>query len=394
MLRLLPLITVPQKSETQKKKHAMNTLLIFISGHGFGHASRMRQVLKALEGQPFKIIVVTPTDPWFLSNPFSERISYLPWQHDVGLIQSDSITTDIPKTLKALNVFEKNAPALLQKLSNFCKGFRISCVLSDISSFAFRFSKMLGVPGFFVGNFTWVDIYRDLCEEFPTFSPHIARIEEEYSYAQTAFQLPWYTALLPFESSKKKPISLIAPKPSSMSRENWESIIYNAAGSGCSFESNLNKRKIVLLSFGGFDLGNLPMDSIASLKNEYLFITTRTLGSQMPENLIPLNAMIPEYLGLIKHADVVMTKPGYGILADCLVEQKPIIHTERGRFAEYPVLRKFLDEQFPSTFLSKKDFLEGNWKEALNQALNIQKKFPKLPLNGTKEILRHVSSYF
>jgi hypothetical protein len=369
----------------KRKNEKMNAIVIFISGHGFGHASRMRQVLRALKEKqkehPFKIILVTPISSLFFSG-FLENTIHLPWQHDVGLLQTDSTTTEPLKTLKVLEIFEKKASVLLGKLLLFCKNYRISCVLSDISSFAFRFSKKMGVPGFFVGNFTWADIYRDLCQEYSNFSPHIARIEEEYRCAQSAFQLPWHTDLLPFESSK--PLSLIAPKPSSMSQKIWESITQHP------FEV---KRKIVLLSFGGFDVSTLPMDTIASLKKDYLFISTHPLGSHTPENLISLKLMIPEYLGLIKYADIVMTKPGYGILVDCLVEKKPVIHTERGRFAEYPILRKFLDEQFPSVFLSKTDFFQGHWKEALDQALQIPKKFPKLPLHGAEELIGHLSPY-
>ncbi len=349
----------------------------------------MRHVLRVLAGKqkehPFKIIAVTPVDPWFLTGHSQELTTLLPLKHDVGLIQSDSISTDLPATLKALDEFQKATPSLIQKITDHCKYEHVSCVLSDISSLAFPVAKALGAPGFFVGNFTWADIYRDLSPECPALVPHLTRIEEEYSLAHSAFQLPWNTPLLPFTPSKIKSIPLIAPKPSSMTRKDWESI------TGRPFET---KRKIVLLSFGGFDLQSLPMDTLASLKNDFLFLTTRTLGSHTPENLIPLNSSIPDYLGLIKHADLVMTKPGYGILADCLVEQKPVIHTERGRFAEYPVLRKFLDEQFPSVFLSKKDFLEGNWKDALKQALQIKKKFPSQALNGAEAVVRELELLF
>ena len=40
----------------------------------------------------------------------------------------------------------------------------------------------------------------------------------------------------------------------------------------------------------------------------------------------------------MRAADVVVTKPGYGIIAECLANDTAIVYTSRGEFAEYDVL--------------------------------------------------------
>ena len=44
------------------------------------------------------------------------------------------------------------------------------------------------------------------------------------------------------------------------------------------------------------------------------------------------------YEDLVRAADVVVTKPGYGIIAECLANDTALLYTDRGRFIEYDVL--------------------------------------------------------
>ncbi len=44
------------------------------------------------------------------------------------------------------------------------------------------------------------------------------------------------------------------------------------------------------------------------------------------------------YEDLVRAVDVVITKPGYGIIADCIANDAAMLYTSRGRFAEYEVM--------------------------------------------------------
>ena len=45
-----------------------------------------------------------------------------------------------------------------------------------------------------------------------------------------------------------------------------------------------------------------------------------------------------EYVDLVGAADVVVTKPGYGIVSDAIAAGTRMIYTDRGDFPEYPIL--------------------------------------------------------
>ena len=49
----------------------------------------------------------------------------------------------------------------------------------------------------------------------------------------------------------------------------------------------------------------------------------------------------------MRAADVVLTKPGYGVIAECLANDAALVYTSRGRFLEYQVLVEALPRTRP-----------------------------------------------
>ena len=75
------------------------------------------------------------------------------------------------------------------------------------------------------------------------------------------------------------------------------------------------------------------------------------------------------YEDLVHAADVVVTKPGYGIIAECLANDTAIVYTSRGEFAEYDVLVDALQRHARSAFVSNADLEGGRWAGAIHEAL-------------------------
>jgi len=68
-------------------------------------------------------------------------------------------------------------------------------------------------------------------------------------------------------------------------------------------------------------------------------------------------------------ADVVVTKPGYGIIAECLANGAAMLYTSRGRFAEYDVLVAGLPRILRSRFIGHEDLFGGRWQAHLDAVL-------------------------
>ena len=71
------------------------------------------------------------------------------------------------------------------------------------------------------------------------------------------------------------------------------------------------------------------------------------------------------YEDLVGACDAVMTKPGYGIVAECIANGTPMVYTARGRFAEYACLVAGIEAHLPNAFISNEDLRAGRWAAAL-----------------------------
>ncbi len=355
--------------------------LFFVSGHGYGHVSRMKHVIRKLEEKPnrnFHILLVSDANPDYVKSLHFKRTTHIVQTHDIGLVQSDSFTVNHSETIKKLSDLLINKNSIEEKIIKQIAGYDIMAVISDSSPTAFSIKEKLKVPGFFIGNFTWSDIYKDLAVLYKEYSEIVHKFDEMYLLADKCYILPMHTEMHPFLNEKKIDIPLIAPIPSSMTKLEFEKLIQ---------KDLKNFDKIILFSFGGFDYNNLPVEYINSMNKKYLFISTHTKSTMPhPPNLVQIPLINKDYLGVIKHSDMVITKPGYGIIADCIISKKPVIYTERGRFAEYDVLKKWLDENFPSVYMSNADLLSGNWVKYIDQGLKLPQFNKEIPVNGAEFI--------
>ena len=75
------------------------------------------------------------------------------------------------------------------------------------------------------------------------------------------------------------------------------------------------------------------------------------------------------YEDVIRAVDVVLTKPGYGIIADCVANATAILYTSRGRFIEYDVLVAEMPRFLRCRFIEMEALAAGRWGAALDALL-------------------------
>ena len=84
----------------------------------------------------------------------------------------------------------------------------------------------------------------------------------------------------------------------------------------------------------------------------------------------------------MRAADVIVTKPGYGIVADAIAHQKPVLYTNRGEFPEYVHLVQALDELAAAEFIAQDDLFSGNIETHIGRLLAKDRNWPPVALNG------------
>jgi L-arabinokinase len=91
-----------------------------------------------------------------------------------------------------------------------------------------------------------------------------------------------------------------------------------------------------------------------------------------------------EYCDLLRAADVIIAKPGYGIVADIIAHQVPVLYVERDDFPESRYLVQALHEFATAEFLPLDDLLSGSIEPQLVRLLTRDRHWPAVALNGAQ----------
>ncbi|HYL80597.1 MAG TPA: hypothetical protein VEU07_07280, partial [Candidatus Acidoferrum sp.] len=139
-------------------------------------------------------------------------------------------------------------------------------------------------------------------------------------------------------------------------------------------------RPVILLSFGGFEVQGIDFDRVEALREYYFLVTQPPPRPIRNVRLVTLGAL--KYEDVVAQADAVLTKPGYGIVSDCLANRTPVLYTTRGEFAEYPRLVEGLERFGVAAFIQNQDHLSGNWQDSLRRLFERPRVWADLPTDG------------
>ncbi len=351
------------------------TVVFFISGHGFGHASRDVEVINTLGRRGVPILVRSQVSPGLLARTIRVPYELMPGACDTGIVQVTSIQNDNTATVAAVADFYRTFPARVEAEAAALRGRNVTLIVGDIAPLAFAVAERLGVPGVALGNFTWDWIYETHPGFLPDGAPVLATIRDAYRKAVLALQLPFSAGFDRFEHVR--PLPLIARRPTA-TREATRRTLGWAPD-----------QKVVLASFGGYGLPSLDLGRVDA--GERWTIVTTDRVSPHPAALPPHVHYLDEqtlgpggvaYQNVIAAADAVVTKPGYGILSECISTGTPMLYTSRGVFREYDLLVAEMPRFVRCRFIAPDDLLAGQWGEALDALLDHPPAPETMAVNG------------
>ena len=90
------------------------------------------------------------------------------------------------------------------------------------------------------------------------------------------------------------------------------------------------------------------------------------------------------YEDLVAAADVVVSKPGYGIVSECIANDTALLYTSRGRLIEYDVMVAEMPRMLRCRFIAQDDLLAGRWAEGVEAVLRQPPPPLTPPTNGAE----------
>jgi L-arabinokinase len=319
-------------------------IVFYISGHGFGHAVRSVELIKALiAARPdARIVVKTSAPAWLFETIPATSVTVVPFQADTGITQHDSVTLDERDSLLRAVAFYNEFEAMTWREAEFLRSNGATVVLGDTPPLAYAAASLAGVPSVAVGNFTWDWIYEGY-ESFRTEAAGLIDvIRNACALATLALRLPMHGG---FESmTSVVDIPFIARHSTRDPSDTRQKL------------GVPDDRPFVLASFGAYGL-SAAFEEIAS----QLHITVQAPRAQLDAGLV--------YPDAVAAADVVVSKPGYGIVSECVAGNTPLLYTSRGHFAEYDVFVAEMPRVLRCRFIPQDDLMAGRWRPHIDALL-------------------------
>ncbi len=337
-------------------------LAVYVSGHGYGHATRTAEVLRVVRERAPKLPIVVTTDaPAFLfEGVIAAPLAIRAVRVDVGLVQEDALVIDEQASVAAWREFTVKWEERVAAEARWLSEAGAVVVLGDIPPLAFAAAKAAGKPAIALGNFSWDWVFAHLAVRHAAFAEAAEWAREAYRSAALLLRLPFAGELSAFP--RIEDIPLVARRPRLEKGEARRRL-------------GLDERPAVLLSFGGIGVPGLQLGALGALDGYQLLLTGMppSAGTKPSHvrwlDTVALEAKGVGYPEIVGAADVVVTKPGYGIVSDCIGARTRLVYTERGDFPEYPIMVSEMPRYLPAVHVTNDDLREGRIAGALAEAL-------------------------
>ncbi|KAK9052761.1 hypothetical protein SSX86_029391 [Deinandra increscens subsp. villosa] len=333
----------------------------YVTGHGFGHATRVVEVVRhlILAGHDVHVVTGAP-DFVFTTEIQSPRLFLRKLVLDCGAVQADALTVD---RLASLEKYSETAVAprasILATEVKWLNSIKADLVVSDVVAVACRAAADAGIRSVCVTNFSWDFIYAEYVMAAGYHHRSIVwQIAEDYSHCEFLIRLPGYCPMPAFRDVIDVPLVV---RRLHKSRKEVRS------------EMGISEDvKLVILNFGGQPAG-------WKLKEEYLppgwlCLVCGAPEQELPPNFIklPKDTYTPDVMAA---SDCMLGKIGYGTVSEALAYKLPFVFVRRDYFNEEPFLRNMLEYYQGGVEMIRRDLLTGHWRPYLERATSLKPSY-------------------
>ena len=336
----------------------------YISGHGFGHASREIETINAVAslGLDCEIVVRTSAARWLFDRTVRAPFTWLDGPCDTGVVQIDSLQLDEAATIAQAAAFHRELPRRAEAEAAILRAHGARLVIADAPPLACAAAAVADIPSIVLANFTWDWIYEGYPEPLAAEPALVPVIQTAYRETAEAWRLPLHGGFDAID--RVTDIPYIARHARHERAHVRQTLSLPAA------------RPLALSSFGGYGVRDLDPARLDCLGSIGVVITGHASPGSLPAGVHFVDERRIydaglRYEDLVAAVDVVVTKPGYGIVSECIANETAMLYTSRGRFREYAVMVADMPRVLRCTFIPQQTLLEGCWLDALSEVLRL-----------------------
>lgn len=280
----------------------MKKIIFYLSDHGFGHAARNLLIIEELLLLGHQVIVKTgEAQGAFIKDSLKkyQALEVISQSLDIGLILKQGSFEIDPQQLeiRVQNYIESWHSRIKKEVTYLKKG-NPDLIVCDIVPWIFHATKEVGIKSCLISNFTWIEIYQEYLskEIISAYKSCYQQVDEVIRYdLATSFMRQYF-----------KQVNEVSVCARTFHEEEVKKI------------KNRFEKPIVFVSVGR----SVDLEEVIYVDHfNYQFIVTEGI-KLIGDNVLYLPKEIENTQDYIKAADLVITKAGFGTIAEAMLAKK------------------------------------------------------------------------
>lgn len=372
------------QTQDTKRRRLMREVLFYVSGHGYGHATRTSEILRALAVcRPDWTMHVRSNVPEHLMSGI-ERVQYHRSQLslDPGVVeQSDSLGVDVPATLAAIERCYEARRDVVAAEVDWLKRHDISLIVADFPPLAGEVAAACGLPCIGIGNFTWDWIYEPLIDERRR--PLLEWLRDGYRQMGRWLKLPFSHTENQDLFPRVIDVPLVARQPKRQANDVLQQLRISGA----------DRRPRIVLGMRG-RIPPLARRAAADANRDWLFLhfEATNAGSHGNELPVTLSAELL-FTDVLNVCDIAVSKFGYGLLSECIATKKRLLCPPRRQFREDEIFEGQIDRHLLVERIAHDEFAAGRWSAGVRRLLERSPPEPSLATDGAEACAREIAAW-
>lgn len=291
-----------------------------ITAHGFGHLAISAPVLNALaEIAPELRLTVRSRLPLAkLRERIMPPFTLIDAASDFGYLMRDALRVDREASAAAYRAAHTDWPARVAAEAEFLRSLAPDAVLSNVAYLPLAGAKLAAIPALAICSLNWADLFAHHFAGAPWALSIHAQILAAYRDADVFLRL---TPGMPMHDLTR--VEAIAP----------------IAACGTRHDLGLGDDRRILVALGGFE-HRLPVEDWPKLPATR-WLVPASWQCRHPDALAFDDYGLP-FPDLLASVDAVLTKPGYGIVAEAACNATPLLYLRRDDWPEQDCLIDWL----------------------------------------------------
>ena len=305
----------------------MAHLFVDISSHGFGHLAQVAPILNALRTRltELRLTVRSGLPLEKLQARIDGNFVHVAGRSDFGFIMRDAVDIDAAATAQAYREFHANWAERVADEAAFIAGLAPDLVLTDVAYLPLAAAARAGIPSLAMCSLNWADLFAHFFGK-ESWAPAIhADILAAYRAAEGFFRL---TPAMDMPDLQR--CEVIAPL-AALGEDRRAEIDARLSLAG--------NDRLILVAFGGFDTDLSAANWPPTPGLHWLVPQAWNLQRA---DMTPIESLALPFVDLIRSADAVLTKPGYGAFTEAACNGTPVLYLRRRDWPEQDCLIDWL----------------------------------------------------